>query len=250
MKRATPATRWAVAACVAAVLGPACAQAPDADTPGPPPAWPFKLTPAVYRNRQAPAATDGNLRGNLGPHALWLGQYRQAGFGEQLRAGYEYTASPDWGQLVYSLQSAERGFAGGALTAQIGHAFYGVAGWGRTNLQPYYNLNFDPNDAITLGLGGQWQSHQLSLTRTQDDRLHTGQRVTHLVWRYHPAPDQRLSVDLARKAGRSASEGPWLQGASLSLTWDWSGHFVRLARDQRVNFSEDTQTRASLGWRF
>ena len=232
-------------------LSLACASAWAQEAPSEPMGWHFKLTPSVYSNRQAPAASDVNLRGNLGPHALWLGQYRQAGFGEQLRAGYEYTASPDWGQLVYSLQTAERGFAGGALTAQLGHAVYGIVGWGRTNLQPYYNLNFDPNDAITLGLGGDWgQGQQLSLYRIQDDRLHTGQQVTHLVWRIHPSPSQRLSVDLAHKRGRAASEGPWLQGQSLSLTWDWSGHFVRLAHDQRVNFSDDTQTRVSLGWRF
>ena len=246
MKRA--ATQ-ALAACCMLVLAASCALAQDASTLAPE-AWHFKLTPSLYSNRQAPAASDVNLRGNLGAHALWLGQYRQTGFGEQLRVGYEYSASPDWGQLVYSLQSAERGFAGGALTAQIGHALYGIAGWGRTNLRPYYNLNFDPNDAITLGFGGHWQSHHLSLARTQDDRLHTGQQVTHLVWRYQPTPTQRLSVDLARKRGRAASEGPWLHGHSLSLTWDWSGHFVRLAHDQRVNFSEDTQTRLSLGWRF
>ena len=111
-------------------LGLACSDAPAQVAPPEPdlPAWHFKLTPSVYSNRQAPNASDLNLRGNFGPHALWLGQYRQAGFGEQLRAGYEYTASPDWGQLVYSLQTAERGFAGGALTAQIGHAVYGIVG--------------------------------------------------------------------------------------------------------------------------
>jgi hypothetical protein len=28
-----------------------------------------------------------------------------------------------------------------------------IAGLGRTSLQTCYNLNFDPNDAITLGVG-------------------------------------------------------------------------------------------------
>ena len=41
-----------------------------------------------------------------------------------------------------------------------------------------------------------------------------------------------------------------LQGHSLSLTWDWHGHFVRLAVDQKVNFTDDTQQRLSVGWRF
>jgi hypothetical protein len=221
------------------------AQAMDAET------WAFKLTPSVYSNRLAPQATDLNLRGNLGPHALWIGQYRQAGFGEQIRTGYEYTASLDWAQLVSSLQAAEGGFAGASLTAQIGQEVYGIAGWGRTNLRPYYNLNFDPNDAITLGLGRWWgRQHQISLYRIQDDRLHTGQRVTHLLWRYHPDEVHRLTLDLADKRGRSEASGPWLQGHSLSLTWDWHGHFVRVAVDHKVNFTDDTQKRLSVGWRF
>ena len=224
---------------------PCLAQAEDTEQ------WAFKLTPSFYHNSVSANATDVNLRGNLGPHAVWIGQYRQAGFGEQTRSGYEYTASPDWGQLVTSLQAAEGGFAGASLTAQIGHTVYGIAGWGRTNLRTYYNLNFDPNDAITLGLGSWWgQQHQISLYRVQDDRLHTGQRVTHLVWRYRMDDAQRLTLDLADKRGRSDAEGPWLQGSSASLTWDWARYFVRAAIDRKVNFSDDTQKRLSLGWRF
>src|SRR5574343_741056 len=213
--------------------------------------WSFKLTPSVYSNRDAAQATDLNLRGNLGPHALWVGQYRQSGFGEQTRTGYEYTASPGWGQVVYSLQAAERGFFGGSVTSQIGHEVYAIAGWGRTNLRTYSNLTFDPNDAITLGVGGWWgPQHQISVLRIQDDRLHTGQRVTHLVWRYHPDSQHRLTVDVADKRGRVDADGLWLQGSSVSLTWDWQGHFARAAVDRKVNFSDDTQTRLSVGWRF
>ena len=225
----------------------ALAQAPSADA-GP---WAFKFTPSIYSNRDAAQATDLNLRGNLGPHALWIGQYRQAGFGQQTRAGYEYTASLDWAQLVYSAQTAEGGFAGGSVTAQIGRRIYGIAGWGRTNLQPYYNLNFDPNDALTLGVGGWWGTqHQISLLHIQDDRLHTGQQVTHLIWRYHPDGAQRLTLDLSRKQGRSAADGPWLSGNSLSLSWDWQRYFLHAAVDHKVNFTDDTQKRLSLGWRF
>lgn len=230
------------------LLLPALALAQDDGAPSP---WTFKLTPSVYSNRSASAATDLNLRGNFAAHALWIGQYRQSGFGEQTRTGYEYTANPAWGQLVYSLQAAERGFAGGSLTAQIGHEVYAIAGWGRTNLRSYYNLNFDPNDAITLGLGRWWgRQHQISLYRTQDDRLHTGQRVTHLVWRYHPDDTHRLTFDLSDKRGRTDAQGVWLRGESLALTWDWNPYFVRVAADRKVNFSNDTQKRLSLGWRF
>lgn len=243
MKRRLAAWLPGLALCAGA--GPVLAQEASAER------WSFKLTPSLYSQREAPQASDLNLRANLGPHALWIGQYRQAGFGEQMRAGYEYTASPGWGQIVYSAQAAEGGFAGGSVTAQIGGERYAIVGWGRTNLQPYYNLNFDPNDAFTLGLGGWWQQrHQISLAQTRDDRLHTGQRVTHLVWRWHLDDSRRLTLDLADKRGRSDADGPWLRGNSLTLTWDWRGHFVRAAVDQKVNFSDDTQTRLSLGWRF
>ncbi len=136
-------------------------------------------------------------------------------------------------------------------TPQVGQEVYAIAGWGRTNLRTYYNLNFDPNDAITLGLGG-WvgRQHQISLLRIQDDRLHTGQRVTHLVWRYHPDDAHRLTLDLADKRGRADADGPWLQGSSVSLGWDWQRWFVHAALDHKVNFSNDTQKRLSLGWRF
>ena len=227
-------------------LAPVHAQSTDD-----PPAWAFKLTPSVYSNRSAPQATDVNLRGNQGPHALWIGQYSQAGFGEQLRTGYEYTDNPGWGQIVYSLQAAERGFAGGSVTAQIGHQFYAITGWGRTNLRTYYNLNFDPNDAITLGVGAWLNTqHQVSMVQIQDDRLQTGQRVTHLVWRYRPDDTHRLTLDLANKRGRGDADGPLLQGGSVSLTWDWAQYFVRVALDRKVNFTDDTQKRLSLGWRF
>jgi hypothetical protein len=50
-------------------------------------------------------------------------------------------------------QPASRGFGGIALTAQTGDKYFALVGFGRTNLKPYANLNFDPNDAITLAAG-------------------------------------------------------------------------------------------------
>ena len=219
----------------------------DEPTPG----WQYKFTPSRYMTSGETSGTDLNLRANTPGHTWWVGHYQRGAEFQQTRVGYERTRAWAMGQWTLSLQAASHGFAGGSVSIQVGSdAVYGVLGYGRTNAQTYYNLNFDPNDAVTLGLGGHWQGHELSLAQVHDDRLHTGQRVTHLVWRYHRIPGQRLSVDLARKAGRAASDGPWLQGHSLSLSWDWSGHVVRLARDQRVNFSDDTQTRVSLAWRF
>jgi hypothetical protein len=214
-------------------------------------AWHFKLTPSYYQTTQEASATDVNLRANKDMHALWIGQYDQSHAFHQTRAGYEYTLSTGWGQLVPSIQSATGGFWGGALNVQWGQSTYLIAGLGRTNARPYYNLNFDPNDAITLGLG-TWLSpeHQWTLWRTQDDRLQTGQRVTHLMWRYHLSNGNRLTMDAAAKKGRSDSASEVVKGNSLSVTWDWSTYFLRFASDQKVNFSDHDQKRVSLGWHF
>ncbi len=84
----------------------------------------------------------------------------------------------------------------------------------------------------------------------QDDRLGTGQQVTHALWRYHPSQRQRLTVDLAYKRGLTDAQGDMVRGHSLSLDWDWDAYFVRLAFDQKVNFSHADQQRLSLGYRF
>lgn len=213
--------------------------------------WHFKLTPSVYATTGQTTATDVNLRANWQDHAVWLGQYQQNGYGQQTRAGYEYTASTDWGQVVPSVQAATGGFAGGSVNLQIGQQLYGIVGLGRTNVRNYYNLNFDPNDAITLGAGGWWTpQHQWSLFRVQDDRLQTGQKITHLVWRYHPTSSERLSIDLARKQGRADPDSSLVRGHSLTVGWDWQDYFVRAAIDQKVNFTTDDQKRLSVGYRF
>lgn len=240
-------TRLALlSACLVLSTGPVYAQ----ETPND---WTYKLTPSVYATSHQPTASDVNLRANLGPHAAWLGHYERAHADQQTRIGYEYTATFDWGQVVPSLQLATSGFAGGSLNFQAGHRLYAIAGLGRTNLRDYYNLNFDPNDAITLGLGG-WlgKNHQLSVFTVQDDRLQTGQKVWHAVWRYYPHAENRLTLDWASKQGRTDGNptSPTLRGQALAVTWDHQKIFVRLARDQKVNFTPDDQTRLSLGWRF
>ncbi|PVE05293.1 hypothetical protein B472_15540 [Limnohabitans sp. Rim28] len=50
-------------------------------------AWQFKLTPSVYQTTHQPNATDLNLRANTQAHAMWIGQYDQAGQFHQIRLG-------------------------------------------------------------------------------------------------------------------------------------------------------------------
>ncbi len=239
------------AAMLSAIAAPCIAQASSPAESSLQNDWRFKLTPSYYQTSQQTGATDVNLRANKDQHALWVGQYEQPQTFHQTRIGYEYVHDTDWGQIVPSLQGASGGFLGGSLNTQWGQSTYLIAGLGRTNLRPYYNLNFDPNDAITLGMGA-WvtDAQQWALWQTQDDRLHTGQQVRHLLWRYHMPNGERLTLDAASKKGRSDPTSAVVKGNSLSATWDWARYFVRLARDQKVNFSDNDQTRLSVGWHY
>ena len=213
--------------------------------------WTFKLTPSLYATAHEHNAVDINLRGNNGPHALWVGQYQRGSEFQQTRTGYEYTANFDWGQAVPSVQAASGGFVGGSLNFQIGKPVFVIAGLGRTNLRNYYNLNFDPNDAVTLGMGARWANgHQVSLFTVKDNRLATDQTVTHGVWRWQASDADRWTVDVAYKSGRSSPEDDRIHGRSLSVTYDHRLTFVRLAYDEKVNFSANNQTRVSAGLRF
>ncbi len=113
----------------------------------------FKFTPSYYATTNQPGAYDLNLGALYGTHAIWLGYYQQSNEFEQARTGHEYTMQIPFVQLVPSLQVATHDFVGGAINAQVGDSIFAILGFGRTNLHEYYNLNFDPNDAITYGVG-------------------------------------------------------------------------------------------------
>lgn len=214
-------------------------------------AWSFKLTPSYYATTHQQAAGDVNLRANNGPHAVWLGYYQRGSEFEQTRTGYEFTLETAYAKLVPSLQLATHGFAGTAVNLEIGTAVYALLGYGRTNARDYYNLNFDPNDSIVYGLGTRLiPGTNLSLYTVKDNRLHTEQVVNHLVARMQLAERQRLTLDLSEKHGRESADDPLVSGHGLSVTYDYRDVFLRLARDHKVNFSAENQSRLSLGLRF
>lgn len=213
--------------------------------------WEFKLTPSLYRTTDQASAVDVNLRAGRDDHLVWIGHYQRGGEFTQTRVGYE--GAWVWGGLrwVPSIQAATHGFWGGSLNVQAGADLFVLAGLGRTNRRDYYNLNFDPNDAITLGMGARLSARQqITLYTVRDDRLHTGQRITHLVWRWRPQQDLRWTLDLAHKSGAASAGEERVRGNSAAATLDWSDYFVRLAVDRKVNFSTSDQVRMALGLRF
>ena len=125
---------------------------------------------------------------------------------------------------------------------------------GCTNGKPYVNLNFDPNDAISVATGHRdTDGTTYYILLVADDRLGTGQRHLHLVGRWPIPGGGRLTLDLLAKRGT----GEDFQGApqlirsgGISLGYDAPRWFARLARDQRQNFGPSDAWRFSIGSRF
>ena len=258
-----PVSSWIHAVVAAGLLGcAATAQAIDgrADTAqgseprsAPQEETAYKFTPTFYRTTNVTPAYDLNLRGNRGAHAAWIGFYQRSNEFQQLRLGYENTVELPFGRVVPSLQYATRGFLGGSLTVEIGERYFGLAGFGRTNLKDYFNLNFDPNDMVLFGVGTRaLPNTTLSLFQIRDDRLGTGQRVTHAVARIKPDEKTRWTVDVFYKEGRADADpaSPWVHGTGVTLTWDYGRYFARVAGDPYVNFSNNHMVRVAVGLRF
>ena len=216
-------------------------------------AW--KLTPSLYRETAGRSAVDLNLRGNRKDDVFWIGEYRRGDEFQQFRAGYEHQFGLPFGRIIASGQLASRGFQGASVTVELSNQnktpFFGLLGLGRTNTRPYYNLNFDPNDSILIGAG--WRPDEATaatLYQVRDDRLGTGQRVTHLVWRTQTGAHSRLTVDLFWRSGRADREAELLRATGITLTYDQEPWFVRLAWDPKANFTASDMTRLAVGMRF
>jgi hypothetical protein len=213
----------------------------------------FKFTPTYYSSAAERPAWDFNLRGSFATHNVWGGFYRRQDEFQQLRLGYDYTWAASFGKLIPSIQYATRGFVGGSVSAELGDEDFFLLGLGRTNLKPYYNLNFDPNDAITLGLGTRALPRgSLTLFQVRDDRLHTGQRLTHLVARFAAGDNARWTLDLFHKRGRADADpsSELLRGTGLTITYDFGPYFLRIASDPKANFAPNHMLRVAVGLRY
>jgi len=216
-------------------------------------AW--KLTPSLYRETAGDPAFDLNLRGNRDNDTFWIGHYQQGSVFQQTRAGYERQFSVPFGRIIASGQVASHGFLGGSVTleASLATSYVGLLGWGRTNLQPYYNLNFDPNDSVLIGAG--WRPDDataVTVFQIRDDRLGTAQRVTHVVLRRKTGPGSRWTVDLFHRSGQSES-GPGAQyfsATGIAITYDRDPWFARFGWDPKVNFTDSDMARLAIGVRF
>jgi hypothetical protein len=237
-----------VAAPAAAVPEKPGAEDPSAEPAPAPPA--SKLTVAYYDFSSNKTGLDINLRHAFGSNTGWIGVYHQTDGLDQARAGYEYDYHRHFVTFVPSIQGATHGFVGATVYGEIGSHFYGIAGAGRTDLKPYWNLGFDPNDYVQFGTGYRDDAgNSRSVYAIRDNRLGTGQTNTHFVLRQYLRHDWRLTLDVVNEHGHG-DEGLAVSAWAESVDADWRRWFVRLAADPRVNYTADRQFRVAFGTRF
>lgn len=214
----------------------------------------YKLTSGLYQlsGGSVPGGPglDVNLRGTGGFGNAWIGVYRSPVQGvTQSRAGWDNSFKLGPLRFLPSLQLASGGFVGGSAALETGENWFVGVGLGRTNLRNYVNLNFDPNDALTLSGGYRWaDNNSLALQVVRDNRLNPDQQHVHLVYRTPVATNQRLTLDLLAKQGLVA--GVPIRRMGLSVGYDWPGYFVHVAWDPLVNFTAQDMLRLSVGARF
>lgn len=219
------------------------------------PAIAWKATLGYYIGTSSGSAHDLNVRGNTEDWTAWLGHYVDRQGFAQTRLGMETSLNLPLGRVIPSVQIASGGFVGGSITwdgrADPRKGIGPIVGVSRTNLRPYMNLNFDPNDSLIFGASyAAPPVGVLSLYQIRDDRLDTGQRVTHLVWRRNLAKEQRLTVDLFSRSGAEAAGAVVYRGLGGTVTVDIGDYFFRVGYDAHANYTQEGITRIAAGFRF
>ncbi len=230
-----------------AVTGAAARDARAQQAPEPPS---NKLTLAYYDFSSGKQGVDVNLRHTFSSMTAWIGTYHENDGFNQTRVGYEYDYHSHWLTLVPSVQAATHGFVGGTIYSEAGARLFAIGGFGRTNLQPYWNLGFDPNDYIQAGAGYRDGSgNTIMAYAIHDDRLGTGQTNTHLIFRRYLPDEWRLTLDVVSERGQG-DDGVDIKTWAVSIDANWHRWFVRVAEDPHVNYTADHQWRFAGGCRF
>ena len=213
----------------------------------------FKFTTGIYSfsggGMPPSGALDLNLRHTSDIGNVWVGWFRWPdGRFTQARGGWDRNFDFGAIRIQPSLQVASGGFGGGSLYAETGETWFAGAGIGRTNLRPYVNLNFDPNDSWTLAGGYRWgDSHVLTATLVGDNRQNPDERHFHVQYRT-PFDGRRLLLDVLVKRG--IVDGVMIHRVGFTAGYDWPRFFVRLAWDPKVNFTPQDMLRVQAGTRF
>ena len=209
----------------------------------------FKLTATGFKFSENGSGVDVNLRHSSDYGNAWIGYFRAPKLdANQWRGGWDRS----FGETIRiqpSAQIASGGFVGGSINFETGERWFVGAGFGRTNLRSYFNLNFDPNDSWSLVGGYRGENgHSYSASYIRDNRENPDQQHFHLTSRMPLADKERLTLDLLYKRG--FVDGQRIAKAGGTITYDWPKFFIRVAYDPNTNFTADNTWRLSVGTRF
>jgi hypothetical protein len=208
-----------------------------------------KLTYAVYY-LPGDVSYDLNFRRRFGQVAAWIGAFIDPKGGSQRRIGAEYDFQHDWFLFIPTLQVNTSGGVMGSFDAELGTNYYGIIGFSRTNLRPFTNLTFDPNDSVQLGLGYKIDSYdKLYGYSIFDVRLHTGQQNTHVFWRHRLDDHNGITFDAIYKSGHT-DDGKYIRSGGIGVYYDRPTWFWKAYYDPYVNFSGHTMVRFGVGLKF
>ena len=237
-----------IAAVFAALATSAAGQEPPPTKESDKPA--NKLTLGSYHFSETGTALDINLRHSNDFGNTWLGYYNSVRRDEhQGRAGWDNTIESGPLRITPSAQIASHRYFVWSVNIETGETWFVGAGFGRTNLKPNWNLNFDPNDSYALSAGRRWtDGGSISLQWVRDDRKNPDQRHLHAIYRKPLAGGERVTVDVLRKQG--LVNDAMIRKLGATFTYDWPRVFVRLAYDPKVNFTVENMWRLVIGTRF
>jgi len=237
-------------ACVMILLAAACAQnAPPAQKPiERADQLKSKVTFSTYflsddRN------FDLNIRHQFGNVVAWIGGFVDPKGDSLARFGAEYDYQHKWLSFTPTLELGSNGAVSGSLYAELGNKTYGIVGISRTNLRPFFDLFFDPSDAIQLGIGHHLSDYDRIFGFTIfDNRLHTHQQNTHLKWRHRLNAKNGITFETWIKTGRGDEE--YVRTAGGGFYFDRPTWFLKAYYDPHVNFSNQTMVRVGIGKKF
>jgi len=208
-----------------------------------------KLTFGIYFT-PGHQAYDLNLRHQFGQFTVWIAGYDAPNGDQLLRTGAQWDYKKAWFHFSPSAEVATTKAVSGSLYAEFGYNTYAIVGVARTNLKDFFDLYWDPSEAVQLGVGHKISSYdRIQAYTIFDVRLHTGQQNTHVIWRHKLNRTNGITFDAVFKSGHGDS-GEYIRAAGIGLYYDRPHWFWKLYFDPHVNFSDHGMVRTGVGWKF
>ena len=209
-----------------------------------------KLTFSVYFTN-GDRLYDLNLRHQFGPLTAWIAGFAQPNGTKLIRVGAQYDYKKAWFHFVPTIEVATTRAVSGSLYSELGSGnTFAIVGVSRTNLKSFFDLFWDPSDAVQLGIGHKISSYdRIQAYSIFDVRLHTEQQNTHVVWRHKLNANNGITFDGVFKTGHEDS-GKFIHTAGIGAYYDRPKWFWKLYYDPHVNFTSHTMVRTGIGLKF